>query len=269
VATASIAHPSPTETRPRAGARSPDARRALFERHRLGPDPWLRERLVERHLPLARRIASRYAGEGSAEDVFQVACVGLIKAVDRFDPARGVAFSTYAVPTMVGEVKRYFRDRTWAVRVPRDLQERSLRAERAVWDLATRLGASPTVGDVARFLDLPDEEVLEALDAASAQRATSLQSPGRADEDGEVELGDTIGDEDERFAAVERRADLAALTRHLSPGERAVLRLRFSHDLTHAEIAAALGVSQMQVSRTLRQAVERLRRLRAAEARGP
>jgi RNA polymerase sigma-B factor len=191
-----------------------------------------------------------------------------VKAVDRFEPDRGVAFSSYAVPTVVGEIKRWFRDQTWAVHVARDLQERSLRVSRTVDDLAARLGRPPTVAEVADAAGCAEEEVLEALEVASAHRAASLDAPQRA-EDEDVALGETIGGDDQRLAMVERRADLAVLVGRLGARERRALVLRFEYDLTQAEIARVLGVSQMHVSRTLRRALERLRRLEGAEPPDP
>jgi RNA polymerase sigma-B factor len=258
---------------PPARRRSSDGRpdeRALFTRHRREPDPVVREALVERFLPLARQLALRYDGRGHAfEDVFQVACLALVKAVDRFDPDRGVAFSSYAVPTVLGEIKRWFRDQTWAVHVTRDLQERSLRVSTTRDVLAARLGRPPTVAEVAGAAGCGEEEVLEALEVASAHRAASLDAPQRTEDDGDVALGETIGADDERLMTAEQRADLAVLVGRLGASERTVLRLRFEHDLTQAEIAALMGVSQMQVSRILRRALERLRRLYGVESGGP
>jgi RNA polymerase sigma-B factor len=237
----------------------------LFERHRRHPDPEVRAQLVERFLPLARHLALRHRHAGNAhEDVFQVACLALVKAVDRFEPARGVAFSSYAVPTILGEIKRFFRDQTWAVHVPRELQERSLRAERAVGELSARSGRQPTVSEVAACVGCTDDDVLEAFEVAAAYRATSLDAPQHADDDKLRVLAEAIGRDDQRLAAVEERADLSTLIALLSTRERAALWLRFERDLTQSQIAAELGVSQMQVSRILRQALERLRRLARA-----
>jgi RNA polymerase sigma-B factor len=255
---------------PPARRRTSDGRpdeRALFARHRRHPDPALREALVERFLPLARQLALRYEGPSHAyEDVFQVACLALVKAVDRFEPERGVAFSSYAVPTVLGEIKRWFRDQTWAVHVARELQERALRVSGAVDDLGARLGRAPTIAEVAAETRYSAEEVLAALEAAAAHRASSLDAPMHAEDEGEVALGETLGADDERLATVEQRADLSALVGRLGPRERTTLALRFEHDLTQAEIAAVLGVSQMQVSRILRRALERLRLLHGAES---
>jgi RNA polymerase sigma-B factor len=241
--------------------------RALFARHRRDPDPALREALVERFLPLARQLALRYDGPShSHEDVFQVACLALVKAVDRYEPDRGVAFSSYAVPTVLGEIKRWFRDQTWAVHVARELQERALRVSSAVDDLAARLGRAPTIAEVADEVRCTSEEVLEALAVTGAHRAASLDAPTRADDETEIALGETLGAADDGLAVAELRADLSALVARLPAGERTALRLRFEHDMTQAEIAAILGVSQMQVSRVLRRALERLRRLHGVES---
>jgi RNA polymerase sigma-B factor len=236
----------------------------MFACYRSAADPALRDQLVERFLPLARHLAARYDASGhSYDDIFQVACLALVKAVERFDPERGVAFSSYAVPTVIGEIKRYFRDQTWAVHVTRELQERALRVDGASADIARRLGRQPTVAEIAAAVGCAEDEVLEALQAATAYRATSLDAPQRADDEAELTLAETIGCDDERFATVERRADLSGLVDRLSAQERAVLRLRFERDLTQSEIADVLGVSQMHASRILRGAIDRLRQLDA------
>jgi RNA polymerase sigma-B factor len=223
---------------------------------------------VERYLPLARHLALRYVRAGqSVDDVFQVACLALVKAIDRFDPDRGVAFSSYAVPTVLGEVKRYFRDTTWAVHVPRDLQENSLRIGRAVSELASRLGRQPTVEEVARFLGCAEDEVLEGLQATEGYRATSLDCARRGDDQAHATLGETIAYDDQRFDTVERRADLSALTCRLSAKEQAALWLRFDLGLTQSEIGRVLGVSQVEVSRILRRAFAHLRALHAHATR--
>ena len=267
------ATPTPMRRVPPAVRRTADGRRderALFALQRRDGDPALREALVERFLPLARRLALRYDTPGVAfEDVFQVACLALVKAVDRYEPDRGVAFSSYAVPTITGEIKRHYRDRTWAVHVARDLQERCLRVARAVDDLAARLGRPPTVAEIAPVCGCTEEEALEALEVASAHRATSLDAPQATDDESQAPLGETIGAEDARFDTAEARADLETFVCRLGPDERAALRLRFEDDLTQAEIAALLGVSQMQVSRLLRRSLERLRRLHGLDGAAP
>jgi RNA polymerase sigma-B factor len=241
--------------------------RALFERYLERRDPIDREALVERFLPLARQLARRYERpEEPFDDLFQVASLGLVKAIDRFDLSRDVAFSSYAVPTILGEIKRYFRDRTWSVRVPRDLQELSLRVDRKVSELATELRRQPTVSEIAGAAGIDEEQVLEALEASGAYRATSLSLPrSNEDEAGET-LGDTLGTSEEGFGLAEHRATLDRLLGALPPREREVLRLRFHEDCTQAEIGEVIGVSQMQVSRIIRQSLARLRAI--AESQG-
>jgi RNA polymerase sigma-B factor len=226
-------------------------------------DRQLRAMLVERYLPLARSIARRYArGTEPLDDLVQVAAMGLLKAIDRFDPERGYAFSTFAVPTISGEVRRYFRDRTWAVRPPRDLLERSLQVDKVAAELTNRLGRSPTVRQIGQALELPDEEVLEAMEAARASTAASLSAPRGTEGDADDTLGASIGVEDDGFAMVEHRATYERLSACLTDRERTVVELRFKRDLTQEEIGKRIGVSQMQVSRVLRQALAKL----AAEA---
>jgi RNA polymerase sigma-B factor len=243
--------------------------RALFARYLDQRDPVDREMLVERFMPLARQLARRYRRPDEPfDDLFQVACLGLINAIDRFDPQRGGAFSSYAVPTILGEIKRYFRDRTWSVRVPRDLQDLAIKVERAVADLSLGRERTPTVADIALVVGAEQEDVLEALEAGMAYRATSLQTPWGADDEGGDTLGDAIGVDERGFAQAEDRATVARLMRVITPREREVLRLRFAEDLTQAEIGEHVGVSQMQVSRILRQAVARLRSYAAVAEEG-
>jgi RNA polymerase sigma-B factor len=234
----------------------------LFARARAG-DTSAREQLAERYLPLARRLARRYQrSEEPLEDLVQVASLGLLKAIDRFDTGRDVAFSSFAVPTILGELKRHFRDRTWSVRVPRDLQELALRVDRTVAELSLGKHRAPTVAELAKALDVDEEQVLEALRAAGAYHAGSLDAPrpGRAGVDASGEsLADTLGEEEDGFKRAEERATLAPLLAHVSSRERVVLTLRFGEDLTQAEIGERIGVSQMQVSRLIRQALIRLR----------
>ncbi|HWI21394.1 MAG TPA: SigB/SigF/SigG family RNA polymerase sigma factor [Baekduia sp.] len=234
--------------------------RELLVRYAQTRDPALREQLVTRFLPLARQLARRYErSDEQFEDLFQVASLGLVKAIDRFDAERPVAFSSYAVPTILGEIKRHFRDKTWSVRVPRDLKETSLRVDNTVTQLNKELGRQPTVQQIAERLEINEEQVLEALQAGQAYRATSLQTPRGDEEDGGATLGDTLGDDDVQYALAEDRATLDALMRSITPREREVLRLRFVNDLTQAEIGEQIGVSQMQVSRIIRGAITRLR----------
>jgi RNA polymerase sigma-B factor len=240
--------------------------RALLARYQASGDPRERDAIVERFLPLARKLARRYEhSEEPFDDLLQVAALGLVKAVERFDPERDVAFSSYAVPTILGELKRHFRDRTWAIRVPRDLQELSLKVERAVGELAREGRGRATVGDVAERLRVSEEEVLEAMEAAGAYRASSLDAPrASGEEEGGETVGDAYGTEEHGFAVAEHRATLEVLMRTLAPRDREVLRLRFEHDMTQAEIGERIGVSQMQVSRIIRQALARLRTLARA-----
>jgi RNA polymerase sigma-B factor len=242
----------------RPGRASSDRR--LFERYVDERDRVDRDAIVERFLPLARHLAARYQRPDEPfDDVFQVACYALVKAVDRFDLKRGVAFSSYAVPTITGEIKRHFRDRTWAVRVPRDLQDLALRVDRAIEQLDREPERPSKVEDVARAVDAEIEAVLEAMQASSAYRATSLDMPRVAGDETAATVGDRIGTIDDGFDAAEQRAVLQALMRSLTPRQRHVIRLRFDEDLTQAQIGVRVGLSQMQVSRVLRQAVARLR----------
>jgi RNA polymerase sigma-B factor len=240
-------------------SRAGEDRRLLVRYHRDG-DRAARETLVERLLPLARRMARRYRrSDEPLDDLVQVATLGLIKAIDRFDPKRETAFSSYAVPTMLGELKRYFRDNGWAVHVPRGMQERVMQVDNAVKELARRKGRSPSAAEVGDSLGLSTEQVLEAMEAASAYDAVSLESYRFGDEgDGET-YAESIGVEDGRFELVEYGATIAPTLAALPPRDRVVLHLRFVEDLTQAEIAERVGVSQMHVSRLIRRALERLR----------
>jgi RNA polymerase sigma-B factor len=243
-----------------AGSERTQADRALFERFAERRDPVDRELLVERFLPLARSIASRYVRQSEPfEDIFQVACLGLVKAIDGFDVTRGRAFSSFAVPTIAGEIKRYYRDRTWSVHVPRDLQELTLQIERARNELEREHSRSPTVPEIAARLDIDAEDVMEALQARHAQRAGSLDAPVKNDDDSAATVAELVGVSEKGFELAEDRADLRSLARALTPRERLVIQLRFGHDMTQKEIGDHIGVSQMQVSRILRGAIERLR----------
>ncbi len=234
--------------------------RELFVRMRSGGDARARELLIDRYLPLARRLARRYQHtDEPIEDLIQVASIGLLKAVDRFDCSREVMFSSYAVPTILGELKRHFRDRTWSVRVPRDLQELALRVDQTVTRLSHGRRRSPSVGDVARAVEVSEEQVLEALEAMGAYRASSLDVPRSSREDESESVAETIGSTDQGYDRAEERATLEPLMAGITERERTVLRLRFSDDLTQAEIGERIGVSQMQVSRLIRQALSRLR----------
>src|SRR3954470_24393522 len=240
-------------------SRAEEDRRLLIRYHRQG-DQAAREQLVERLLPLARRMARRYRrSDEPLDDLVQVATLGLIKAIDRFDPARDTAFSSYAVPTMLGELKRYFRDNGWSVHVPRGMQERVMQVDSTVKELSRKMGRSPSAAEVSEALGLSTEQVLEAMEAASAYDAVSLESYRFGDEgDGET-YAESIGEVDERFELVEYGATIAPTLQALPARDRIVLHLRFVEDLTQAEIAERVGVSQMHVSRLIRRALERLR----------
>jgi RNA polymerase sigma-B factor len=237
-----------------------DEERALFLRYRRHDDVRSRDALVERFLPLARRTALRYRfGREPLEDLMQVATLGLIKAIDRFEPAYGTAFSTFAVPCIAGELKRHFRDSGWAVRIPRPVQERVLAVEAAVERLRRTLGRSPTPAEVADDLAEDVDTVLEAMEAAEASDAVSLDAPIAHDGDEPSDYASTVGVEDAHFEQVEAHETIVSAMHVLTERERLILRLRFDEDRTQAEIAAALGISQMHVSRLLRRSLERLR----------
>lgn len=216
-----------------------------------------REELVRHYLPMARSLARRYMSSGQAlEDLEQVASVGLLKAIDGYDPDRG-SFPSYAVPTILGELRRHHRDRGWSVRVPRRLQEQVLAVRNAVSALAQDLGASPTVEQVARHVGASEEDVLEALDAQDAYSTKSLDVP--VDDEGSVSLADRIGTGAEGLEVAEGWAELAPHLRRLSERERRILALRFFEDRTQTQIGRELGISQMHVSRLLARAIETLR----------
>lgn len=214
--------------------------------------------MVERHLGLARHLALRYSDSGEPlDDLFQVASLGLVNAVDRFDPSRGIAFTTFAVPTILGELKRHFRDRGWAIHVPRDLKEAALRVRRAIADHHGE--RPPTPAELAQATGLSLEGVTEALDVAGVQRSLSLDVPASSAEEGGATLGDLLGADDAELARATDRTLIDSLMRVVTPREREILRLRFVEDLTQSEIGARIGVSQMQVSRILRGALARMR----------
>ncbi|MEV6487661.1 SigB/SigF/SigG family RNA polymerase sigma factor [Actinoplanes sp. NPDC051633] len=220
--------------------------------------PRLRERAIEAWLPLARHLATRYSGRGEPnDDLIQTAVIGLIKAVDKFDPSYGIDFAGYAIPTIIGEIKRHFRDRTWAIRVPRRLQELRLAITSANAALTHSLGRSPTVADIAVHLGITEEEVLEGLEGARAYHATSLSTP--VGNDGSSELGETLGGEDEGYALAEARIALGPALATLDEREQRILTLRFYGNLTQTEIAEQVGISQMHVSRLITRALGKLR----------
>jgi RNA polymerase sigma-B factor len=219
----------------------------------------VRDELVEMHLPLVEYLARRFRNRGEPlDDLVQVATIGLIKSVDRFDLDRGVEFSTYATPTIVGEIKRHFRDKGWAIRVPRRLQELKLSLTKATSELSQKLGRSPTVGELAGHLGMSEEEVLEGLESANAYSAVSLDAPDGGDEDAPA-VADTLGIQDEGLEGVEYRESLKPLLERLPPREKKILLLRFFGNMTQSQIAAELGISQMHVSRLLARTLASLR----------
>jgi RNA polymerase sigma-B factor len=240
-----------------------------FREYRRTGDRALRDALFARMMPLAHQVAMRYqATNEPLDDLLQVARLGLVKAIDRFDPDRGVAFSSYAVPTMAGELKRYFRDTSWSIHLPRGLQERVLRVEDANRRLSARQGRAPTLEQVALEAGMTIEQALEALEATSARETRSLDQPlGGAADDGEARtVATSVGDEDDGYELVEDRAALAAAMRCLDDRERLIVHLRFEGEMTQAEIAKRIGVSQMQVSRLLRRCLAKLRTVAEATA---
>jgi RNA polymerase sigma-B factor len=236
--------------------------RALFRRWQHDGEAGAREALVRQFMPLARSLARRYGHSSEPfEDLLQVASLGLLKALDRYDADRGHAFASFAVPTILGEMRRYFRDSGWAVHVPRGAQERALKVRDAQERLANRNGRAPTANQLAEYLELDIEAVIDALQAVHAYDTLSLDAP-RPSADGEVvAYGESLGCEDERYELVELDATLASVLGDVPPRERLILHMRFVEDLTQTEIAQRLGISQMQVSRLLRRSLEQLRTL--------
>ena len=233
--------------------------RELFEQLKTTTDPRVRDELVEMHLPLVEYLARRFRNRGEPlDDLVQVATIGLIKSVDRFDTERGVEFSTYATPTIVGEIKRHFRDKGWAIRVPRRLQELKLALTKATSDLSQRQGRAPTVAELAIYLKLSEEEILEGLESANAYSAISLDSPDGGDDDSPA-VADTLGQVDEALEGVEYRESLKPLLEKLPPREKKILLLRFFGNMTQSQIATELGISQMHVSRLLARTLSQLR----------
>ncbi len=250
-------HPDETNDRARA--------RELFAQLVAMPDRTperaeIRDQLVRMHLPLVEYLARRFRNRGEPlDDLTQVATIGLIKSVDRFDPERGVEFSTYATPTIVGEIKRHFRDKGWAIRVPRRLQELKLSLTKATSELSQTLGRSPTVSEIAAHLQMTEEEVLEGLESANAYSAVSLDAPDSGDDEAPA-VADTLGVQDESLEGVEYRESLKPLLEKLPPREKRILLLRFFGNMTQSQIAAELGISQMHVSRLLARTLAQLRR---------
>jgi RNA polymerase sigma-B factor len=244
--------------RPVSNERAREEDRALLRRYHEGGDTGAREQLIQRHLPLVRSLARRYAGRGeSLEDIEQVGAIGLIKAIDRFELEREVSLATYATPNVVGEIKRHFRDKGWAVRVPRALQELNASMSGAIERLTVKLSRSPSIAEIAAELETTPEQVLEALEVGSAYSTVSLSSGPSGEE--ELDPLETIGSEDEEFERSEQRAALAPALERLPAREREILRMRFEEGLPQTQIAQRVGLSQMHVSRLIRKSLAVMR----------
>lgn len=252
---------------------SPEELRSLFVVYHQSGDRSARDRLAEAHLPLATHLAKRFERRGEAlEDLIQVASLGLLKAIDRFDPGRGLEFSTFAVPTIVGELKRHFRDRAWSVRVPRRLQELHLELGTAIAELTHELRRSPTIPELAERVGAAVEDVIEATEAGRAYRSGSIDASGAGGSDSQSEgsLASRLGGEDPMLDELIEHSEVAALLDTLPERERTIVVLRFFSGLTQAEIGEQVGISQMHVSRLLSRTLEQLRqRSLAGEAVTP
>jgi RNA polymerase sigma-B factor len=234
----------------------------LFVRWQRDGDQSARESLIERFMPLTRSLTRRYGRSSEPfEDLLQVASLGLLKAIDRYDAERGYPFQSFAVPTILGEMRRYFRDSGWAIHVPRGAQERALKVRDAQERISNESGRAPSVNQLAQYLELDTEDVIDALQAIRAYETVSLDAPRGGGEEETVAYGDSIGKEDERYELVELDATVSSALGHLPARDRLVLHLRFVEDLTQTEIAEQVGISQMQVSRLLRRSLEQLRSL--------
>ena len=236
---------------------------ALVRDHK---DRAAREEVITRYLPLVRGLARKFASRGQpVEDLIQVGCIGLIKAVDRFDLDRGVELSTYATPTILGEIKRYFRDKGWAVKVPRSLQDLNVRLNRTTESLTVELRRSPTITELAAATGASEEQVVEALESGRAYSSVSIFSGGASDEEESAGLLDCLGSEEPAYEVFERRRVLAPAMGQLDPRERLILHLRFFQGMTQTEVAARIGISQMHVSRLIRKSIESLRQYMGEE----
>jgi RNA polymerase sigma-B factor len=234
--------------------------RQLLVRTRKSSDKAAREELITRYLPLVRSLARRFASRGQpVEDLIQVGCIGLIKAIDRFDLDRGVELSTYATPTIMGEIKRYFRDKGWAVKVPRALQDLNVRLNRVIEHLTIDLCRSPTIAELAAATGVTDEQVVEALESGRAYSSISIFSGGTNEDEESLELLDCLGREEQAYDIFEQRRILAPAMERLDPRERLILHLRFFEGMTQTQVAARIGISQMHVSRLIRKSIDNLR----------
>ena len=249
---------TPTHNRSSSPSQARKEDRELLRRYHHEGDTTAREELIERHLPLVRSLARRYSGRGeSLEDIEQVGAIGLIKAIDRFELSRDVSLATYATPNVVGEIKRHFRDKGWAIRVPRALQELNASMSGAIERLTGRLGRSPSIAEIAEELKTTPEAVLEAMEVGSAYSTVSLSTGPSGEE--ELDPLETIGEEDQGFERSEDRVSLEPALERLPEREREILRMRFEEGLPQTQIAQAVGLSQMHVSRLIRKSLAEMR----------
>lgn len=233
--------------------------RELFRRFKEEGDMEAREKLVMSHLNLVRFIANKFKNRGEPiDDLIQVGYLGLLKAIDRFDPSRGLEFTTFATPTIMGEIKRHFRDKGWSVRVPRRLQELSAKVNQATDTLTSQLQRSPTIAEIADYLDATVDEVLEAMESSSAYSSVSLEAPSGADDDDTPSVIDRYATEDSDLAFTDDRIIIEEALASFSPRERDVIEMRFLKGMTQIEIAEKLGISQVQVSRLLRRTLKKI-----------
>jgi RNA polymerase sigma-B factor len=238
----------------------PRTDRDLLRRYHAGGDLEARERLIEQYLPLVRSLARRYANRGEQlEDLVQVGCIGLIKAIDRFDVDRGVELTTYATPNIIGEIKRHFRDKGWSVRVPRGLQELNVRLSQLLEQLTIQLERSPTIAELAKAAGVDEEEVLEALESGQAYTTVSLSTPSGHGDDADLDPLESLGTLEHEYEVSEDRAVLAPGLKALDERERRIIHLRFWEGLTQSQIAQQVGISQMHVSRLIRRSLEKVR----------
>lgn len=241
---------------------------SLFEEYGRTRDPRIRERLVEMHQSLVRFLASKFANRGEPlEDLVQVGNIGLVNAVDRYDAGRGNKFSTYATPTIVGEIRRYFRDRAWSMKVPRRLQELNQAANRSIDGLTSKLGRSPTIAEIAAAINASEEETIEAIELGNAYDTVSLEAQMQSDsENAPMSIAEFVGAEDETLTNLEKYGDLNAALENLDQRERMIVTLRFFQDMSQAEVASRLNISQMHVSRLQARALSNLKKWLEAEA---
>ena len=233
--------------------------RELFRRYKEDGDMEAREQLVMSHLNLVRFLANKFKNRGEPlDDLVQVGYLGLLKAIDRFDPDRGLEFTTYATPTILGEIKRHFRDKGWSVRIPRRLQELSAKVNQATDTLTTQFQRSPTIQEIADYLDASVDEVLEAMESSSAYSSVPLEGTGSSENDDAPSVIDRYGSEDNELAFTDDRLVIEEALKGFSPREREVIELRFLKGMTQIEIAEQLGISQVQVSRLLRRTLKKI-----------